>query len=176
MEQKILLKQIIKDNITYDISKPITRKIMDYKIRHDKFDNMNDGYGAIEDWNTSKITDMSWLFRNKWEFNRDISKWDVSKVVDMKYMFSQCFEFNQNLNDWDVSNVKHMNHMFHNCYNFNNPLYKWKVSNVERMDYMFYRCDEFCRKLCSGQDGAQGWCSCYLLLCWFKQLAICCFG
>ena len=39
---------------------------------------MNDGYGQIEDWNVSKITDMSNMFDECEQFN-DLSKWDVSQ-------------------------------------------------------------------------------------------------
>ena len=42
-------------------------------------------YGPIEDWNTSKVTDMERLFYNKENFNADISKWDTSKVVIIIY-------------------------------------------------------------------------------------------
>ena len=44
-------------------------------------------YGPINTWDTSKITDMSGLFKGKQEFNSDISSWDVSNVSNMKYMF-----------------------------------------------------------------------------------------
>jgi hypothetical protein len=40
-------------------------------------------YGPIEDWNTSLVTDMSWLFYGKSTFNADISAWQVGKVTTM---------------------------------------------------------------------------------------------
>jgi len=40
-------------------------------------------YGPIEDWDTSLVTDMSWLFFQKSTFNADISKWQVGKVTNM---------------------------------------------------------------------------------------------
>ena len=40
-------------------------------------------YGIINTWDTSKITDMSGLFKGKKEFNSDISSWDVSNVSNI---------------------------------------------------------------------------------------------
>jgi surface protein len=40
-------------------------------------------YGHISKWNTSRVTTMKSLFKNKKEFNDDISKWDVSNVTNM---------------------------------------------------------------------------------------------
>jgi hypothetical protein len=40
-------------------------------------------YGPIEDWDTSFVTDMSWLFYLKRGFNANISAWQVGKVTNM---------------------------------------------------------------------------------------------
>jgi hypothetical protein len=42
-------------------------------------------YGPIEDWNTSLVTDMSYLFAGKSTFNANISAWQVGKVTTMKW-------------------------------------------------------------------------------------------
>jgi hypothetical protein len=41
-------------------------------------------YGPIEDWNTSLVTDMSWLIYQKTDFNANISAWQVGKVTNME--------------------------------------------------------------------------------------------
>ena len=41
-------------------------------------------YGPIADWNTSLVTDMSYLFFRKGSFNSDISKWNTSAVTTME--------------------------------------------------------------------------------------------
>ena len=40
-------------------------------------------YGPIEDWDTSLVTDMSRVFRDKSSFNANISAWQVGKVTTM---------------------------------------------------------------------------------------------
>ena len=40
-------------------------------------------YGPIGDWDVSRITDMSHLFRNKNACNPDIGKWNTAAVTDM---------------------------------------------------------------------------------------------
>ena len=134
-------RNILNNIINFTYAKPITREIMDYKIKYDKLNNMNDGYGAIEYWNTSQITNMSNLFKNKYEFNRDISKWDVLNVINMKNMFYNCYRFNQNISNWDVSNVVNMSGMFRFCLTFNHLINKWNVSSFKYE--MFLYCDNF---------------------------------
>ena len=51
-------------------------------------DRGNDG--DFNDLDTSKITDMSDLFKNMPNFNGDISNWNVSKVRYSETMFSNC--------------------------------------------------------------------------------------
>ena len=47
----------------------------------------NTTYGHINSWDTSLLTDMSGMFRDRSEFNDDISHWNLSGVTDTSYMF-----------------------------------------------------------------------------------------
>ena len=95
-------------------------------------------YGHISDWDVSKITNMTALFRNKRNFNDDISRWDVSNVTKMSHMFWEVKYFNWNIKNWNVENVINMSWMFGHCTYFSQNLDKWKVDKVEKMDGMFY--------------------------------------
>ena len=109
--------------------------------------------GAIQYWDTSKVTDMDRVFYASFDFNMDISRWDVSNVTNMSRMFNSAHSFNQPLNDWNVSNVINMEQMFIYARSFNQPLYKWNVSKVKKMNYMFYSTLPFCHNLNSWQVG-----------------------
>ena len=105
------------------------------------------GQTNLNDIDTSKITDMSFLFSidnfSNLPYNFDVSSWDVSNVKYMNTMFYDCTSFNSDLSKWDVSNVEYMNSMFYGCTNFNSDLSKWDVSKVENMNSMFYGCEKF---------------------------------
>ena len=79
-------------------------------------------YGIINTWDTSKITDMSGLFKDKEDFNYDISNWNVSNVINMSHMFSYAESFNQDISLWNVSNVKDMYSMFERTELFNQDI------------------------------------------------------
>ncbi|MDA7731025.1 BspA family leucine-rich repeat surface protein [Flavobacteriaceae bacterium] len=89
---------------------------------------------------TTLITNMDSLFKDKTDFNQDISSWDVSNVTSMRFVFSgiqsKYNKFNQDIGIWNVSNVTDMSNMFNNS-NFNQDIGKWDVSNVTKMEDMF---------------------------------------
>ena len=99
--------------------------------------------GHISTWDTSEVTDFSWLFQNHSTFNEDLSHWDVSSVTNMWYMFSGASSFNSNLNNWNVSSVTRMSYMFFNCIAFNSDISDWDTSAVNDMQAMFYYASAF---------------------------------
>ena len=76
----------------------------------------------LNDIDTSKITDMSHIFKYS-PFNGNISSWDVSNVKNMRVMFAFS-KFNGDISHWDVSNVKDMHWIFYCSPLENNPP-KW---------------------------------------------------
>ena len=100
-------------------------------------------YGEINTWDTSYITDMSYLFSNAASFNDDISLWDVSKVTDMNYMFFNAVFFNQDISNWKVGNVMTMVGMFFRSQYFNKDITGWNTSNVMNMQIMFKEAPNF---------------------------------
>ena len=100
-------------------------------------------YGHISSWNTSCVTNMTYLFENFQSFNDDIGGWDVSNVTDMSFMFFYAIDFNQDISNWDVSNVTDVHRMFQNAFAFNQDISAWDVSSVTNMRYMFYYASSF---------------------------------
>ena len=100
-------------------------------------------YGHISTWDTSEVTDFSFLFQNLSTFNEDLSHWNVSNATDIRYMFSGASSFNSNLNNWNVSSVTDMEAVFFNCIAFNSDISDWDVSSVTTTQKMFYYCHLF---------------------------------
>ncbi|RIY32835.1 hypothetical protein CJP74_03445, partial [Psittacicella melopsittaci] len=71
--------------------------------------------------NVSQVRNMRGMFFGA-SFNHpdiDLNSWDVSKVTDMSWMFKDASTFNQNIADWNVSNVTDMSSMFEGASSFN---------------------------------------------------------
>jgi len=120
-----------------------TKKMNKPPITLDELKQMIFRNQDISQVNTSQITDMSYLFSGRDNFNDDISNWDVSNVTNMEGMFSSASGFNVPIGKWDVSNVTNMNGMFRNTESFNQPIGNWNVSNVTNMADMFNDADKF---------------------------------
>jgi surface protein len=106
----------------------------------------NSTYGAINTWTfANTLTDMSQLFKDKTNFNADISDWNVGNVTTMAAMFQGATNFNQPLNNWNTASVTDMQLMFESATSFNQPLDGWNntVSNVTSMDRMFANATSF---------------------------------
>jgi len=99
-------------------------------------------YGDISEWDTSRVTDMSYLFENS-KLNLDISEWDVSKVTNMKHMFANAPAFNGDISKWDVARVTNMQGMFSDAVEFNSDISKWKLSAATDTAAMFYGAHAF---------------------------------
>jgi surface protein len=119
-------------------------------------------FGRVDEWNTSRVTNMERAFYHKGKFNSDISRWNVSNVTNMRQMFQgakafnvtnmrQMFQggkaFNGDLSRWDVGNVTNMNQMFKGASQFNGDLSRWKTSKVSNMSHLFCGAKQFNRDI-----------------------------
>ncbi len=99
--------------------------------------------GDISKWNTSNVTTMSGLFRVARAFNNDIGDWDTSNVTNMSYMFYRASVFNQDIGDFVTSKVTDMTNMFDGAAVFNQDIGDWDTSKVTSMKAMFFSASKF---------------------------------
>ncbi|QVK03206.1 DUF285 domain-containing protein [Mycoplasma mycoides subsp. capri] len=97
--------------------------------------NLNKFIDGIQHWDTSNVTDMSFMFLGAEKFDQDISMWNTSNVTDMGKMFCKAKNFNQPIGNWNTSNVIYMHQMFEGAKNFNQDISTWNVSNVKNFNY-----------------------------------------
>ncbi|WP_281847726.1 BspA family leucine-rich repeat surface protein [Nitratiruptor tergarcus] len=117
----------------------VTYKVVDNTMLY----NMNPNHDDYEHICTSKVTDMSDLFRDAVDFNQPIGNWDTSNVTNMSDMFWYAVKFNQPIGNWDTSNVRDTHMMFYYAVNFNQPIDDWNTSKVTDMGGMFYYATNF---------------------------------
>ena len=110
----------------------------------------------LNNWDTSRVTNMSGMFLYTRSFNQDISNWDTSRVTNMDRMFWRAIVFNQSINThtvrrpdgseyqaWNTSRVESMRELFQEAEAFNQPLNNWNTSRVRDMTKMFYKAKSF---------------------------------
>ncbi|BFP42072.1 hypothetical protein FGF1_29170 [Flavobacteriaceae bacterium GF1] len=92
---------------------------------------------SFNNWNTSTVIDMSYMFNDATAFNGDIGSWNTSSVTDMSRMFQGASTFDQDIGSWNTGSVDNMSFMFDAASAFNGPIGSWNVSNVGTMNFMF---------------------------------------
>ena len=111
--------------------------------------------GGVKNWDTSNVTNMSYLFAETSSLDVfGFDSWDVSKVTTMKKMFSYTHKnntsrwsgvgqlYSADFSNWDVSKVTDMSGMFRGYRDaiggFLKTIGDWNTSNVTDMSYMFF--------------------------------------
>ena len=101
-------------------------------------------YGDINAWETSLITDMSNLFKDRSSFNSDISLWNTHLVTNMSGMFMNASSYNQGYSsNWGTANVTDMSDMFNGASAFNENLFNWYTNGCTNMSRMFKNASSF---------------------------------
>lgn len=116
-----------------DVSTWDTSSVTDMSFMFYYEGGFNQDIGA---WDTGRLTDMSVMFANSY-FRQDIGAWDTSSVTSMAGMFTRSEKFNQNIGAWDTSRVTDMSHMFENTRSFNQDIGDWDTRRVTDMSAMF---------------------------------------
>ena len=119
---------------TFKANRIVTTKITDMS---ELFKNSELFNQPLDNWDVSNVSNMYWMFYRTQSFNQDISNWNVSNVTNMESMFRDASSFNQDISNWNVSNVTTMEYMFSWARLFNQPLNNWNVGNVTNMHWMF---------------------------------------
>lgn len=93
-----------------DLSKWNTSNV---KIMNSTFMRFKGYVKGLENWDVSKVTNMSNMFHGVAEkFNLDLSKWNISNVDNTEEMFYRFSGDVTGFENWDFSNVKHYTGMF----------------------------------------------------------------
>ena len=103
----------------------------------------NGTYGHIGTWDVSQVTNMSSLFKDKTNFNDDISGWDTAAVSNMTFMFMNATAFNQDIGSWNTAAVTNTYCMFYRASAFNQDIGSWNTGNMISMNAMFNNATAF---------------------------------
>jgi surface protein len=107
------------------------------------FSSDNNSSFSVSDWDATKVTDMSCMFKFATRFDSDISKWNIANVTNMNYMFYEAKVIASYLSGWNKANVKYMRFMFNGVEKFNSDVNSnlkircWNTSKVISISYMF---------------------------------------
>ncbi len=77
-------------------------------------------FAGIENWDTSKVKNFSFMFEENKVFNQPIGAWNTKKATNMHYMFGYALSFCHNVGYyWDLKGVKDTDNMFREATAYN---------------------------------------------------------
>ena len=120
-----------------------------------KFSNNTFTNLIFKDVDTSKVTDMNYMFSNCNALTSlDVSGWNTSNVINMDNMFRGCSALTSlDVSGWDTSKVINLSIMFYGCNALTSlDVSGWNTSNVINMDSMFRGCSALTSLDVSGWD------------------------
>lgn len=115
----------------------------------------------FSNWDTSKVTNMAYMFWNSNGLNKNkyndkylienysyltgLNNWNLKSVNDMRYMFnsSTYYDFQDKELTWNTNNVTDMSYMFAYCNAYNFPKLSFDTRNVTNMSYMFRQFESY---------------------------------
>ncbi len=95
---------------------------------------------------TSKVSNMTFMFEEALKFNENIGYWNMENVTNVSGMFFNASAFNNGspagvegygLNEWNLKNVKDSSSMFAYAISFNQNIDNWKLPRVKETFGMF---------------------------------------
>ena len=100
----------------------------------------------IVNWNTSFVTDISYLFSNCTSLTSipDISNWETINMTNMSNLFYHCVSLNSipDISKWNVENVTNLSYLFYDCKLLTSlpDISTWETSKVTDMRGIFCNC------------------------------------
>ena len=97
----------------------------------------------LSSFDTSNVTNMSYMFYDTALTTLDLSHFDTSNVTNMARMFSGIYSLTElDLSSFDTSKVTNMSSMFYNSSSLNNITYGngFVYANTANVSNMFHNC------------------------------------
>ena len=122
-EESETISRDILDNMLLQVPKTKDKliKLIQRRVRENKFGNKGMYYPDLSDIDVSNITDMSELFkialsRISKPVKLDLRDWNMFNVTNMSEMFCRCKSLKElDLTGWDTSSITNMQDMFYGC-------------------------------------------------------------
>jgi hypothetical protein len=151
-------------NILFDTNnggKPPTSILEQARVAFQAASSFN---GIINNWNTTRLYDMYFMFANASLFNNGhaanensgnlfnsvtAANVNSNEQVNITAIFQNATNFNGEVNNWKTTNVIDMTDIFNNAQNFNGALNNWDTSSVLTMFESFAGATSFNQSLSS---------------------------